>query len=143
MVDFSLVVLVDANGFLLMQERDEHAPIDPEKWGFCGGSLEPGEDAETAAYRELAEETGVQLVEGLIPIDQYSFIHPQAGNSFRFALFAAATTLTDADIVCAEGRRIVFVHPAVAQCLDLSESARICLAPYLDSDHYRALVGVV
>ena len=62
MARFSSVVLVDDRGWILLQERDEHPEIDPECWGYCGGHLEEGEDFETAAYRELAEETGVQHI---------------------------------------------------------------------------------
>ena len=61
---FGCVMLVDAAGRVLLQERDEHAPIDPDRWGLSGGHLEPGEDPETGAYRELEEETGVRLAPG-------------------------------------------------------------------------------
>ena len=55
------VILVDPDGRLLLQERDEDAPVDPDRWGLVGGGVEPGEDDETAAYRGLEEETGVVL----------------------------------------------------------------------------------
>src|SRR3954464_12208378 len=61
----SVVLLVDAEGRVLLQERDEHAPLSPEKWGMVGGHVEDGEDFEPAAYRELEEETGVRLESGL------------------------------------------------------------------------------
>ena len=61
---FASVVLVDSRGWVLLQERDEHPAIDPEKWGFVGGHLEPGEDFLAGAYRELAEETGIRLDRG-------------------------------------------------------------------------------
>ena len=41
---FASVLLVDRRGWLLLQERDEHPVIDPEKWGFVGGHVEDGED---------------------------------------------------------------------------------------------------
>ena len=53
---FSSVALVDRRGWLLMQERDEHPVIDPEKWGLPGGSIEPGETPEQAAYRAQSAE---------------------------------------------------------------------------------------
>ena len=56
---FSGVVLVDRRGWVLLQERDEHARIDPDCWGLVGGHVDPGEDVEAAAYRELAEETEI------------------------------------------------------------------------------------
>ena len=61
---FASVVLVDSRGWVLLQERDEHPAIDPEKWGFVGGHLDAGEDFLAGAYRELAEETGIRLDEG-------------------------------------------------------------------------------
>lgn len=39
----ALVGLVDSRGWLLLQERDDRAPMDPNKWGFVGGGVEPGE----------------------------------------------------------------------------------------------------
>ena len=54
---------------------------------------------------------------------------------------AAGVDLTDADIVCHEGRQIVFVDPATAPDLDLSDSARIGLMPFLGSPQHAALSG--
>ena len=50
-------VLVDARGRLLLQERDELAPVNPDQWSLVGGAIEPGETDLEAAVRELAEET--------------------------------------------------------------------------------------
>ena len=65
---FAGVVLVDKAGRILLQERDEHPRIDPEKWGFAGGHVEPGEEFEQAAYRELEEETGIRLGSGALSL---------------------------------------------------------------------------
>src|SRR3954453_8025512 len=61
----SVILLVDARGRVLLQGRDEHAPRAAGQWGLVGGHVEDGEDFDTAAYRELAEETGVELTGGL------------------------------------------------------------------------------
>ena len=37
------VVLVDSRGWLLLQERDEHAPVDPDLWSMVGGGVDEGE----------------------------------------------------------------------------------------------------
>ncbi|MFZ2502805.1 MAG: NUDIX hydrolase [Nocardioides sp.] len=139
MITYCHVILVDSRGWLLMQERDSHAWIDPDRWGFCGGSIEEGETPEQAIYRELSEETGITLTEGLDPIGEFQVTHRGTHGQSEFALFAGSTTLTDADIVCGEGRQIVFVHPVVAKCLELSDAAAACLESYLASEHYAAL----
>ncbi len=138
---FAGVLLVDRRGWLLLQERDEHPRIDPEKWGLPGGHLDPGEDFEPGAHRELEEETGVRLAPGELELfGEFVVDHRHAYGTFdRMQVFAAATSLTDADIECHEGRRIVFVDPQQARGLDLSSAAADIVPAFLDSDHYRRL----
>ena len=66
MPSFACVVLVDRRGWVLLQERDEHAPIDPETLGHERRPRRAGEDVEAAAYRELLEETGLDLPPGTL-----------------------------------------------------------------------------
>jgi 8-oxo-dGTP pyrophosphatase MutT (NUDIX family) len=139
MTRFAAVVLVDAEGRLLMQERDEHAPIDPEKWGFCGGHLEEGEDFFSGAVRELEEETGIRpdmLGTSLEPAGEYDVFHHHTGTDDVMRLFAARCELTDADVECREGRRIVFVDAERARDLDLTAAARVALPAFLASERY-------
>jgi 8-oxo-dGTP diphosphatase len=138
---FSSVVLVDPRGWMLLQERDEHPVIDPERWGFPGGGVEPGESFEDAAYRELEEETGVHLDAGLTLYGEFEIFHESHGTADTFQLWAAATELVDADIDCQEGRQIVFVDPEVAMDLELTAAARIALPAFLQSDAYRSLIA--
>jgi len=134
------VALIDPRGWLLMQERDEFPEIDPEKWGFPGGGVEEGEDFETAAHRELTEETGVRL-ERLEPLGEFSFWSEPCGADDVFGLYAARVDLTDADIECHEGRQMVFVDPDVVATLDLTRSAEVALPLVLASDLYRGVVS--
>ncbi|WP_457207746.1 NUDIX domain-containing protein [Nocardioides sp. P5_C9_2] len=138
---FAGVLLVDRRGWLLLQERDEHPRIDPEKWGLPGGHLDPGEDFEPGARRELGEETGVHLAPGELELyGEFVVDHRHAYGTFdRMQVFAAATGLTDGDIECNEGRRIVFVEPQRARGLDLSSAAADIVPAFLDSDLYRRL----
>lgn len=139
---FASVVLVDDRGWVLLQERDEHAGIDPERWGFAGGHVEPGEGPDDAAYRELAEETGVHLDGGLERVATLLVEHTDraapAGPD-EVHLYAARVGLRDEDIVCGEGRRIVFVDPRRARDLPLTASARRALPAFLDSATYGRL----
>jgi 8-oxo-dGTP pyrophosphatase MutT (NUDIX family) len=141
---FAGIVLVDHHGRILLQERDEHPRIDPEKWGLAGGHVEPGEDFEPAAYRELEEETGLRLTPGTLELlDEFVVDHREAyGGWDRMQVFVAATDLTDADIDCREGRQIVFVDPDVARGLDLSAAAVDIVPALLDSDAYARLARI-
>ena len=133
---FSSVVLVDARGWVLLQERDEFPAIDPEKWGFVGGHLEADEDYLAGAYRELAEETGVRLDGGLELFGEFAVHHVHTDSDDRFRLFVMPTDLTDDDVECHEGRQIVFVDPDRVSDLDLTAAAAIALPQFLDSDLY-------
>ena len=133
---FSTIVLVDTRGWLLLQERDEHPVLDPEKWALVGGHVEEGEEFEPAAHRELAEETGIEMPPGGLTLWREV---AYAGSMFQ--VWYAAVDLTDDDIVLGEGRQIVFVDPDRVGELDLAGFARLALADFLTSDEYRGLTG--
>lgn len=137
---FACVVLVDREGRLLLQERDEHPVIDPEKWGLCGGHLEEGEDALVGAVSELEEETGVRLpAEALELVEVASVFHEAYDSWDELSFYAAAVDLTDDDIVCGEGRQVVFVESDRVLDLDLTGSARQVLPGFLSGPVYSRL----
>lgn len=139
---FACVLLVDGQGRLLLQERDEHAMIDPERWGMVGGHVDDGEDFEPAAYRELAEETGIALTPPALTLwRELEVFHEAYGTHDPVRVYAAATDLTDADVECHEGRQIVFVEPEAARALPKSRSAELVVPAFLDSDLYRSLTA--
>src|SRR5262245_15928164 len=115
---FACVLLVDRRGWVLLQERDEHPVIDPEKWGLVGGHVEDGERFEPAAYRELEEETGLALPPGTLRRwRELEVFHEAYGTLDTTQVWYAATASTDADIVVGEGRQILFVEPSRARAL--------------------------
>jgi 8-oxo-dGTP diphosphatase len=140
-VPLAVVLLVDRRGWVLLQERDADAPRAANQWGMVGGHVEAGEDFETAAYRELAEETGLNLPSGALRLwRDEEFSYPD-GHRGRYHVYAAAVDLTEADIVVGEGLQIVFVDPAVAPALDLADSSRHFLPQFFASDLYLSLTA--
>lgn len=137
---FATVLLVDQRGWVLLQERDEHAPIDPDRWGLVGGHVEDGEDVEAAVHRELEEETGLTAAPGHQTPGLTLWRSFTVHGADTMAVYVGATTVTDADVVCGEGRQIVFVEPSVARDLPLSESAAIVVPLFLDSPDYASLL---
>lgn len=137
---FGSVILVDDRGWLLLQERDEHARIDPERWGLPGGHLEPGETARSGARRELEEETGVRLDEAdLQHVGAFDVYHPVYDSVDQQHVYAARVDIDDADVECHEGRRITFVDPRAALRLPLTDGAALVLAPFLFSGLYASM----
>ncbi|GAA5130220.1 hypothetical protein GCM10023339_60320 [Alloalcanivorax gelatiniphagus] len=138
---FAGVVLVDRRGWILLQERDEHARIDPDCWGLSGGHLEAGEAPLDGALRELEEETGVRLDAAQVrELGAFANDHRASyGTWDRMWVYAAAVDLTDADIDCREGRRIVFVDPATTTGLRLTKGAEAIVPAFLGSDLYATM----
>jgi 8-oxo-dGTP diphosphatase len=117
------VILSDAEGRLLLQHRTDDAPVCPGQWCFPGGGVETGEDPETAARRELLEETGLHI-ELLTPY--WSGLRPApsgSGRTVRYHYYTATTQATQDDVVLGEGQAMLFVRPHDALRLDLVPSA--------------------
>ena len=138
------VFLVDARGWVLLQERDEHAPVAANQWGIVGGHVDAGEEWPLAVRRELREETGLELDDGVLEIWYDGHDTPEAKESpelrTHWQIWVGRADLTDADIVCGEGRQIVYVDPARLGELDVAEATAYFLPRFLGSATYRRLV---
>lgn len=56
--EVAIAILYQDDRFLLQLRDDIPTIAWPGHWAFFGGHLEPGEDPDTAVYRELEEEIG-------------------------------------------------------------------------------------
>ncbi len=132
----ALVLIVSRDGALLMQHRDEHAPISPNRWGLPGGRIEPGETPILAAHRELLEETGL-VVPDLKPFwTGPRPFEPGVAHEITMYAFCGRTDATQQDIVLGEGRSMSFIAPELAVSRDLSASAALLVPMFLSSDSY-------
>ncbi|WP_341716112.1 NUDIX domain-containing protein [Micromonospora sp. FIMYZ51] len=105
MIPISCILLVDRHGRLLMQLRDEYAPYQPNVWGLPGGHGEPGETPEKTARRELQEETGLRVADGLRLYARQEL--PDQDRVKHY--FCAPTRARQQDIVLGEGAALVFL----------------------------------
>lgn len=73
------VIIYNSLGQILLNHR-----TDTNTWGIPGGSMEPGEQIEEAAKRELYEETGLGVERlkllNLLSGPEYFFVYPNGGQ---------------------------------------------------------------
>lgn len=135
------VLLVNLDGWVLLQERDSNAGISPNQWGLVGGVREPHEEPLAAAVRELQEETGLTSSEPLGLFFQGTRPASDGPGSTRWHVYFARTEAQNCDVSLGEGRRIVFVSPEGISDLDLGVSAAHFLPLFLASPQYARLLG--
>lgn len=132
------VLLVDHQQRVLLQHRDQHAPIGPGRWSTVGGAVEAGESPADAAVRELEEETALTGQE--LKLWFAGDLPANAGpGTTGWHVYAGPTSATDADIIVGEGLDIRFLPPAVIAELNLVASARTLMLRFVASATYAKL----
>jgi 8-oxo-dGTP pyrophosphatase MutT (NUDIX family) len=136
------VMLIDAQGRMLLQHRSADAPASPGQWSFPGGGIEEGETPEVAARRELLEETGLS-VDGDLTL-YWSGLRPSTSavsGQVEWYLYCAATDAQQEDVVLGEGDAMEFIAPPDALALELAAAARGLLPDFFASEAYQRLAA--
>jgi 8-oxo-dGTP pyrophosphatase MutT (NUDIX family) len=92
--------------------------------------MEPGEEPEVAARRELLEETALTAGDLTLSFHETTTSADGAAQT-EWWVFTGRTSATKADIVVGEGEDITFVEPATAMTLDLAVPAALFLPRFL------------
>ena len=73
---------------VLLHKRDDKTDVNPNKWGFFGGSSEGDETPVQTFIREMQEELGIELVESeIIPLCDYENIKR---NTHRYVFYVVS-----------------------------------------------------
>ncbi|MFI5911588.1 NUDIX hydrolase [Dactylosporangium sp. NPDC051541] len=135
----AVVFLVDPQGRVLMQHRDQHAKVSPNQWAMPGGKIEPGESPEEAARREVGEETGLDAGDIKLYLVRTRPSVTTAEGEVEMHVFYGPTDAVQDDVVLGEGQAMVFLTPEEALARDLGVTAALLLPGFLASPEYRAL----
>ncbi|WP_238006172.1 NUDIX hydrolase [Dactylosporangium sp. AC04546] len=135
----AVVFLVDPEGRILMQHRDQHAKVSPNQWAMPGGKIEEGEEPIEAARREVLEETGLTAA----ALEHYfTGTRPSVSTVdglVEMHVFYGPTDATQDDVVLGEGQAMVFLTPGEILALDLGVTALRLVPGFLASEQYKAL----
>jgi 8-oxo-dGTP pyrophosphatase MutT (NUDIX family) len=141
------VILVDPQGRVLMQLRDDNPKIMfPGHWGLTGGAAHPGETPEQTARREVEEETGIAL-ERFEPFRAYYFNEQGVGKKtsskadYELYLYHAPCSTPAEEMACGEGRGLRFFARDEVEQLDIAYNHRQVLDEFFESPAYARYIS--
>ncbi|MBG0566833.1 NUDIX hydrolase [Actinoplanes aureus] len=127
-------LLVDSDGALLLQLRDDKAPYYPNVWGLPGGTVEAGETPVEGAARELWEESRLRPVAPLRLFVRQEL--PEQGRVKHY--FHGTTTARQADVVLGEGAAMLFIPAAEVLDRPFTPGSAEVIERFLSSPEYSA-----
>lgn len=136
----SCVILIDREGRLLLQQRDDDGP--PEgygRWTIPGGGREGGEDPRATALREFEEETGVRLERLRAWRSVTTRDYPGLRNE-PLHLFFADDAVAEDQIEVREGLAFRYHAQEAIAGLKMNPPIRAILGDFLNTDYYRGTV---
>ncbi|HEX5542443.1 MAG TPA: NUDIX domain-containing protein [Micromonospora sp.] len=136
-VEVAVVLLVDRSGALLLQLRDGRTPVYPHHWCLPGGLMEPGEDPQQAAERELWEETMLRADDGLRIFARQELPDPDRVMHYFFG----STCALQEDVVLGEGAAMLFVPADELLARNFTPGTAQMLTRFLASPEYAELAA--
>jgi mutator protein MutT len=82
--------IIRKDGLVLIAQRLPSSRLEPNKWEFPGGKLEPGETLEAGVIREIREELGIEItVERLFMVHPYTYVRDGRPSPIELHVFLA------------------------------------------------------
>ncbi len=127
-VPYVSIILENSEGEVLLLLRDNKStPTFPNHWTLISGKVEAGETPEMAAYRELAEETGLKAdlslwrrydrEHPLFIVDQY--------------IYTGKVHTSQESLILGEGQDLQFVRPSEIMYMKIGYGFDALLKEYL------------
>jgi 8-oxo-dGTP diphosphatase len=137
----SAVVLIDPEGRVLLQQRDDdRGPAGYGRWAIPGGGREGDESPRQTALREFEEETGVRLER----LRFYATVTRETNPDLfvdRLDVFFADDEVPRERIEVNEGLDFQYWGPAEVEGLLMNPATRRMLSDFLASDKYRGTLA--
>lgn len=122
MIDIAGTLLFTPDGRVVLHRRDDKAPTSPNMLALFGGHVEDGEDFETAARRELAEEISLKTTDlNLELVADFEMDFPE--GKYHFVMYKTVIPTTNFQVYEGAGSEVYTVEEALNQD-DLVEEAR-------------------
>jgi 8-oxo-dGTP diphosphatase len=137
----SCVIVVDGEGRVLLQQRDDDIPpAGYGRWSIPGGRREGDETPRETALREFAEETGIRLTR-LRFVEVASGERTPPGVPPRLHVFFADDDVPEEAVEVREGLAFRYFSPAEIAGLPMNPATQAILARFFQDDRYRGLLA--
>lgn len=122
----ALVILHREERVLLQHRDDDPRIINPGAWGLFGGHVEPDEEPEAGALREIEEELGLCLPP---PLELFRRTVDEVRERF---VYAAALPVPPENLTLCEGQGMALWGPEALDEPTLPPHHRVLLRDYFD-----------